>query len=232
MNGSVDELLDAGSPLLVLAPHPDDESLACGLLLAERWLRGIPTHVACVTDGSASHPGSSSFSPSRLAALRHEELLLAVRCLGGDPVRDVTWMGHPDAASHRVHAPGSDLARDVCRLVDRLGAKLLLTASSEDPHCDHVACADAAHRVATARPSLRMWSYAVWSRWHDWSKGREAAGLPLDLPRRREAKRAAIRAHRSQMGFVVSDDPEGFRMPPGFADRFCAAPEIFLQVAP
>lgn len=232
MNGSVEELLDAEAPLLVLAPHPDDESLACGLLLAERWRRKMPTHVACLTDGSASHPGSGSFSRPLLAALRHEELLLAVQCLGGDPGHDVTWMGYPDAASHRLHAPAVDLARDIGRLVDRFGAKLLLTASSEDPHCDHIACADAACRVASARPFLRVWSYSVWSRWHDWSEGREAAGLPFDLPELRNVKRAAVEAHRSQMGLVVTDDPEGFTMPPGFADHFCAAPEMFLQVKP
>ncbi len=218
--------------MLVLAPHPDDESLGCGLLLAERWYRGLPTHVACLTDGAASHPGSRDWPGPRLAALRRDELSRAVRCLGGDPVRDITWLGHPDAGLHRLHAPGGDLARDLTRLVDSLGAGAVLTASSDDPHCDHVACAEAARRIAAQRPGLRLWSYAVWSRWHGWSGGTEVAGLQLDLPHRRPAKRAAIHAHRSQMGLVVRDDPHGFAMPPGFADRSCAEAEIFAQVRP
>ena len=226
------DLVRDAAPLLVLAPHPDDESLGCGLLLAERWRLGHPTHVACLTDGAASHPGSRIWPGPRLAALRRDELSEAVRALGGDPARDVTWLGHPDAALHRLHRPGADLARDVARLVDRLGARTLLTASPEDPHCDHVACADAAFAVARRRPDLRLWSYAVWSRWHGWAEGREAPGARLDLPERRVAKRKAIHAHRSQMGEVVQDDPQGFAMPPGFADRFCAEAEIFAPVQP
>lgn len=147
-------------------------------------------------------------------------------------MRDLTLMDYPDAALHRVHAPGDDLARDIGRIVDRLGARTLLAASAEDPHCDHVACADAARRVAVARPGLRLWSYAVWSRWHEWTKGRETPGARLDLPDRRSAKHAAIHAHRSQLGLVVQDDPRGFAMPPGFADRFCAEAEIFSPVQP
>ena len=45
-----------GRPLLVLAPHPDDESLGCGALLAQAFA-GAGAHVACLTDGAASHPG-------------------------------------------------------------------------------------------------------------------------------------------------------------------------------
>ena len=54
---SADALL-GGRPLLVLAPHPDDESLGCGALLAH-GLAGPGAHVACLTDGAASHPAMS-----------------------------------------------------------------------------------------------------------------------------------------------------------------------------
>ena len=221
------ELVEDDSPLLVLAPHPDDESLGCGLLLAERWARGLPAHVACLTDGGASHPGSRLWPAIRLAALRRRELDEAVRRLGGDPARNVTWLGFPDAALHRLHGPGDDLARALLALIDRLGAGTLLAASPHDPHCDHVAGAAAADRVAALRPGLRLWHYPVWSRWRAWEAGGELSGLPLDLPARRAAKRAAIAAHRSQMGRAVADDPGGFAMPPGFAWRFAAETELY-----
>ena len=232
MKGGLDELIAGRAPMLVLAPHPDDESLGCGLLLAERWRRGLPAHVACLTDGAASHPGSRRWPRPRLAALRRAELEAAVTRLGGRPARDMTWLGHLDAALHRVHGPGADLARDVAALVDRLGARVLLAASGADAHCDHVACAEAARRVAARRPGLSLYDYAVWSRWQAWAAGRRVAGLVLDLPEWRAAKRAAVAAHRSQMGLVVEDDPDGFAMPPGFAARFCDEAEIYLPVRP
>ncbi|RYH01347.1 PIG-L family deacetylase [Salipiger sp. IMCC34102] len=232
MNAGSTDLLLAETPLLVLAPHPDDESLGCGLLLAERWQRGLPSHVACLTDGAASHPASQEWPGPRLSKLRREELSKAVGCLGGDPARDITWFGYPDAALHRLRAPKEDLARDLGALIDRLNASTVVTASSDDPHCDHVACAAAARQAVAERPGVSLWSYAIWSRWNGWAEGREAPGARLDLPERRDAKNAAVRAHGSQLGQVVRDDPQGFAMPPGFAARFCAEPEIYKRVQP
>ncbi|MGR3541185.1 MAG: PIG-L deacetylase family protein [Hasllibacter sp.] len=225
---------DHAAPLLVLAPHPDDETLGCGLLLADRWARGLPTHVACLTDGAASHPASLEWPGPRLAALRRDELATAIRRLGGEPGRDLTWMGLPDAALHRLHGPGEDLAARIAALVDRLGARTLLAASPEDPHCDHVAGGRAARSALAARPGLALWFYPVWSRWLAWASGGDLAGaramVALERPERRAAKAAALAAHRSQMGRVVRDDPGGFVMPPGFAARFVAAPELFGEV--
>ena len=64
---------------VVVAPHADDESLACGGLLALLARQGVEAHVVVVTDGAASHPGSAMFPPARLAAVREAESRAAVR---------------------------------------------------------------------------------------------------------------------------------------------------------
>ena len=69
-------------PLLVLAPHPDDESLGCGGLIAEHHARGHDVHVLVLTDGTGSHPHSREYPPTRLAALRMGEARDAIRALG------------------------------------------------------------------------------------------------------------------------------------------------------
>ena len=149
--------------------------------------------------------------------------------LGGDPVRDVTWLGHPDGQSHCLHGPGADLARDIGMLVDRLGVGTLVSVAPEDRHADHRATARAAAQVRRDRPGLRLFHYPIWSRWSP------VAGLagpgPLALVRssRRAVKRAAIDAHRSQNGAVVTDDPRGFCLPEGFAAFFATAPEIYRE---
>lgn len=216
-------------PLLVLAPHPDDESLACGALLAACWQGGIAAHVLCLTDGASSHPGSREWPPARLAELRRTELKGAVRILGGDPDRDITFLGHPDAALHGVGTEA--LGTQIERVVDRLGTNVLIVPSRHDRHGDHVATADAADLAAQARPSLRMLSCPIWSRW---AAGRKPAPQTLgtrrhtfDVAPHRETKTRAIAAHASQRGAVVRDDPDGFAMPPGFAEMFADGPEIF-----
>ena len=52
---TVGELLGE-RPLVVLAPHPDDETLGCGALIFDAASRGADCHIICVTDGSRSHP--------------------------------------------------------------------------------------------------------------------------------------------------------------------------------
>lgn len=220
-------------PVLVLAPHADDESLGCGRLLAACWASGVPAHVACLTDGAASHPGSALWPAARLAALRRDELGEAVRRLGGDPEADVTGMGFPDAGLHRVDP--AEVERAVAAVARGTGARALLAPAPEDPHCDHGAAARAAFAVARTRPELRVLTYPVWSRWHARGEGEGVAGrAPLRFADERFAarKRDAIDAHRSQMGAVVRDDPSGFAMPAGFAAFFAAAPELYYEARP
>ena len=230
----MDDLILHRGPVLVLAPHPDDEALGCGRLLSSIWRCGGRAHVACLTDGAASHPGSRTHPPARMRLLRREEMHRAVRRLGGSE-DDVTFLDLPDAASHLVHGPGEDLARRVGALADRLGARTLVAPSPLDPHCDHEAGAAAARRAAMARPGLRLLYYPVWSRWvaprHE-ASGPDGARPLVWRSGDPAGKRAAIDAHDSQLGRVVRDDPGGFVMPQGFAEFFAAAPEIYFEARP
>lgn len=102
-------------PLLVVAPHPDDESLGAGGLISDACARGIPVWVVFVTSGDA-FPWSLPHALGRLwrggRALRdlgeermHEARLATAR-LGVHPDH-VVFLGFPDrgmtalASSHR-----------------------------------------------------------------------------------------------------------------------------------
>lgn len=215
----------AGCPVLVLAPHPDDESLGCGALLAQAFA-GPGGHVVCLTDGAGSHPGSRTVPPAQLAAIRRREVEAAVIALGG-AASDVTWLGAPDgglAATPAIIAAVAAIAR-TC------GAGLLLAPSPLDPHCDHVAGAMIGPQVVAGVAGLRLGFYPVWSRWHGGGrapapKGTRAVRLPVGALMARKA--AAIAAHASQQGLIVRDAPDGFEMPPGFAAFFAERDEIYF----
>jgi LmbE family N-acetylglucosaminyl deacetylase len=53
--------LTGGAPFVVLSPHPDDETLGTGGLIADARATGQEVDVIVVTDGSGSHPRSKEY---------------------------------------------------------------------------------------------------------------------------------------------------------------------------
>src|SRR5271165_6675226 len=77
----------------VFAPHPDDESLGCGGLIARLKDEGSLVHVVVMSDGSGSHPNSRRYPGPKLAALRQTEARAAVARLGLDPASELEFLG-------------------------------------------------------------------------------------------------------------------------------------------
>ena len=148
------------APVLVLAPHPDDESLGCGGLIAALCTAGHPPHVLITTDGAGSHPNSRDWPPTRLAAERRREALEAVAQLGLPPGH-LHHLDLPDTASPTT-GPAFDAAVDaVATLAKATHTQTLLATWAHDPHCDH----EAAHLLAQAtatRLGLVHLAYPVW----------------------------------------------------------------------
>ncbi len=226
------EALCGARPVMVLAPHPDDESLGCGALLAHAF-SGPGGHVVCMTDGAGSHPGSATHPPARLAACRAAELDAAVIALGGR-AGDITRLDLPDAGMGGIAGDYDAIAARIADLAERLGAGSILATAPTDPHCDHVATAEIGRRAA-ALAGVRYLVYPVWSRWaapgvlQGLSACRE---YRFDGGPTRERKRRAVAAHASQLGGVVHDDPEGFVLPPHFVEMFVETDEMFFEGAP
>lgn len=163
--------------LVVLAAHPDDETLGAGGLIARAVAAGLPVTVVVVTDGAASAPA--------FAARRAEEVRAAVRVLGAP---EPTLLGYADGSVREEHA---EIERDIERLLaDLPGNTLLVAPWRGDGHRDHRVLGEVAARVAGSR-ELRLWEYPIWL-WH-WATPDQAdvpwsrmVSLPLDA--------AAVRA--------------------------------------
>jgi LmbE family N-acetylglucosaminyl deacetylase len=214
---------------LVLAPHPDDESLGCGGLIAACCARGTPPVVAVLTDGAMSHPGSRAFPAARLAEIRAAETREAVAALGM-PRDRLHFLGLPDGRAPRDGAGLEQAAACVAALARAAGATTILATWEHDPHPDHVA-AQAIARRAAALAGARVVSYPVWG-WALPPRRRlpidEVTGVRIDIARHLPAKRRAIAAHASQAGGVIHDDAEGFRLPPALLDATCRPFEVYL----
>ncbi len=218
-------------PVLVMAPHADDESLGCGGLIAALCRAGAPPVVLVLTDGAGSHPGSAAFPPARLAQLRQDEAREAVRLLGL-PQDRIHFAGQRDTAAP-TGGPAFDAAvNEVSALCRASGIGTLLAPWRHDPHCDHEA-ADLLAGAVAGRLALRHLSYPVWG----WTLPADhflpelPDGLRLDISRDLAAKTEAIMAHRSQYGGLITDDPTGFMLPAGLLQVFKRPYETFLVPA-
>lgn len=181
------EILRIHPRVVLVAPHPDDESLALGATLADLADAGTAVTVVVATHGGGG-PG---------ATVRRREGDMAVRALSTRI--EVIWWDLPDSGL----ADAEDALRAaLAELVD--DTTLVFAPVECDGHSDHEAVARAAEAVALDR-SAALLLYPVWM-WHwatpadiDWSRLRSLAPSLRAL----QAKRDAIDCHRSQL---VSDD--------------------------
>ncbi len=241
-----EDLVPAGG-IVVVAPHPDDESLGCGGLIAEACARGIPVRLVVVSDGTGSHPNSKTHPPERLRLLRESETLAAVAHWAFPRPRRLPAPARPVRAVHRPRGRGGrpgdrrfgpGLRRG--RPVRDLGARPALRPRGErrarPPRRDLLG-RDILGRDILGRDILgnvRLYAYPVWG-WTlppESEVGAAPRGARLDIARHLPTKAAAIAAHRSQTTDLIADDPAGFRLEPAMLARFARDHEIVLEVAP
>jgi LmbE family N-acetylglucosaminyl deacetylase len=119
---------------LVVAPHPDDETLGCGATIMRKVAAGTPVRVVIATDGRYSSV-SEKVAPEELAAMRRDEALEATRRLGLDP-GDVEFLGFQD----KQLLFNQDALRDrLAAILDDFRPDEILTSSVLDSHGDHQA---------------------------------------------------------------------------------------------
>jgi LmbE family N-acetylglucosaminyl deacetylase len=138
---------------VVIAPHPDDETLGAGGLMYAMSRGGCPVTVLSVTDGEAAYPDWPD-----LKTVRARELDAALVVLGAGAIR-----------TQRLHIPDGGIAHAQSRLREAIEAlalpRCLLVAPYErDGHPDHEAVGRVCLDVA-ARRGLALVRYPVWA-WH------------------------------------------------------------------
>ena len=228
--GSLNDVIGSGT-CLILAPHPDDESLGCGGLIAMCVAAGRMPVVVVLTDGAGSHPNSREFPPDRLRAERAGEVREAVARLGLPPDR-LVLLHQPDTAAPH---DGPGFAAVVTQLIGLIqhepACTTILAPWRHDPHCDHVAASFLAAAAAESA-GIKHLAFPVWG----WTLPAETViqagpvgGFRLEITAVLAAKRAAVKAHRSQYGQLITDDPDGFRLPPALLSVFDAAFETFIE---
>lgn len=181
-----------GGRLVVVVPHPDDEALATGGLIAHHVAAGDRVLVIAVTDGEGAFP---DWDGDELAAVRRNEQEAALAELGVD-LDEVVRLRLPDAS---VARHGAQLADTLTAVVDH--RDVLVAPSPWDWHADHEACGRAARAAAGRVASRTLWS-TFWAHHHPEHLLQHVRPLfRFSLSTDDAERRArAVACHRSQFG--------------------------------
>lgn len=169
---------------LVVAPHPDDETLGCGGTIAALTAAGQQVAVVFLTDGGLSGPGDRHSTVEE----RKAEARLACDLLGVKPAH-ISFVGLPDGglANHASEA-GVRLAQ----IIDSFDPVRVFVPHEHDGHPDHEAAYRIARKVTEGRSQpIELFEYAIWL-WSHWPW----TPAPTIFTRRRPELKRAARAWR------------------------------------
>jgi LmbE family N-acetylglucosaminyl deacetylase len=220
---------DIRSRLMLIAPHPDDEALACSVILQQAVRAGAAIRVVYVTDGD-DNPWPQralerrwSLNPSdrkRWGKLRRAEALAALRVLGICPA-DVQFLALPDQGLTDLLLRDCDRALTrINRMIDDWSPTNILAPSLSDIHPDHNAVAVMMRLIFAdfLAPGISQWNYLVHGRSPAFfDRAAELSASELEIATKREA----IRCHQTQ----IKLSRRRFL-------RYAARPERFLRVEP
>ncbi|GAB5349890.1 PIG-L deacetylase family protein [Alteriqipengyuania sp. 357] len=219
------EALAPPGGLLIVSPHPDDETLGCGMALASAAAAGRRIAILLLTDGENSHPHSRRYPRAKLIAIRREELQTALHSLA--PGHDTTVeRAQLTDGNSTAEAGRPEFIQYTCNFARSMAPAAVWSTWEGDPHCDHQAAAHIARAIAKDL-DIPSWSFAVWGRFGNGEVPSAIRTFRND--RFLTAKGQAMAAYRSQLTNLIDDDPQGFAMPLALAEHFRSHAEIFIR---
>lgn len=198
-------LANPGARLLVVAPHPDDESIGAGGLLTRANALGAEVQVLLLTDGDRNpwpqrwlerRWSTSAVDRARWGKRRRNEAEQAVRKLALS-ASTLTFLGWPDLGiTGRLMQHTQASVSELTAILDAFAPTLVVFPALRDRHPDHGA-SHVLMRLALAQaqaPRPTCLCYQV----HGVEPAAQAMVLHLDDVEL-ERKRSAVLAHASQL---------------------------------
>ena len=215
---------------LIVAPHPDDESLGCGGAIALLRKFEIEVSILVLSDGTLSHPNSRKFPKEKLRDLREKELKNAAEILGVKS-ENLTFFRYLDRSVPNINSSEFSAAVERCqKYLAQIAPQTIFVPWRRDPHPDH--CAAYQLLTAAKTENQQIIEYPIWlyelAESDNAPLKTEVSAFRLDITSVVETKQQAIRAHHSQTTDLIDDDPHGFRLSEQVLQNFAVPFEIYL----
>lgn len=176
-------------PVVIVAPHPDDEVIGCGGLISRLVGEGRPPHIIVMTGGEGSHSGCCTTPRADIVAARRALTRDAARSLGL-PETNIHELNYPDG---RI-ASSNPETESLRALLAELQPATLLVPHWGEGWSDHLRTAEIA--AAVAPDGAEVVEYCVWMWYYNvWRLNWSAAAVCRLIPEEHAAKRAAVDAY-------------------------------------
>lgn len=219
-------VIDRSTRLLVVAPHPDDESLAAGMLIQRTLAAGGRADVLLLTDGD-DNPWPQRWMERRLVidaaarlrwgARRRKEVAAALARLGVGPdhLHALGW--HDMQVTDELRMRHGQAVGAIRRVMERTRPNLVVLPDLGDTHPDHGSAHVLARlALAAAGSTADVLTYMV----HGTERSApEDLLIPDADPERQATKIDAVLEHATQMALSrkrmlgVASRPERFDRP-------------------
>ena len=181
------------SCILVVSPHPDDESIGCGGTLCKHVIDGDTVNVIFLTSGEG---GGHGRSPEETKRVREQEATDAAQVLG---LAHIEFWREPNGALRVT----KQLVDRLCEKITELQAEIIYVTHDREMHPEHRAAARLVRRaVSNLSPSMVRPEVLMFEVWTPLQRMDQI----VDITPYIGTKIAAIRAHKSQCEVLGFDD--------------------------
>jgi len=215
------------STVLIVAPHPDDETLGCGGTFAKRIEAGFKVVVVVLTDGRNLFRLSPlkierDPTPQETSEMRKNETRRSVQILGGERA-EIYFFDFEDG---RLAEFAGEASQKLAKLIRKAIPNEIWVTSEHEEHRDHIAaCAVARSARAQSDSHARLLRYITILR-----PGLALAEIPdprleEDISRQRDLKRTAVSQFESHLKIIAKEQKEPFFKT---ADAWLGDKEVFF----
>lgn len=158
-------LLNEFEKALIISPHPDDEVMGCGGMLAMCTTLGKKTNVLFITNGEASHKDCCAVSLSEISAQREKSALEANMALGVT-ASDLQFLKWQDGAIPLDgHSDFIQLTEIIAAAIKQFKPDVVFCPHPFEGWSDHVAAEQltrAALKILKHERIPKLYHYCVW----------------------------------------------------------------------
>jgi len=175
---------------LIIAPHPDDETIGCGGLITHLVTNGHSPHVAILTGGGGSLHSHTDITEETVIEARRKLTLDSARELGL-PEANIHFLDFKDGSISA--RPETEMER-LRSLIAELKPANIFVPHSGEGWPDHLAAREIGISLAPANTNI--WEYCVWMWYYnvwnlDWHNARKLHLSPAE----HKAKLHAVHAY-------------------------------------